>query len=134
MVVRREERRALIIDAVNKVASSRHEGGFAILTDADQAENYVQFMKTAPGQATVEVTSRAWGGVLPPLTEEHIAALMRLGFSRPDTNLRQTMRLADPTAIAAISEQAFEILGSPATFTLGIEFQDLAPGETGRRI
>jgi hypothetical protein len=123
--VRSEERRALIAEAVKAVATGAREGCFAILTDADQEENYVQFKKGADRQAVFEVTSRRWGGRLPPLTDQQVAALQRLGFTHTESNLRQETNLEDPEAIARISEQAFAILGSPDTFTLGIELQDL---------
>ena len=116
-----QERRVLTIDAVNSLATSPYGDGIAILTDADCEENYVQLRSLPNGLAMCEVTSRRWGGRLAPLTEQEIAALMRLGFARPDPNLRQVLNLSQAEAIADICEQAFAILDSPATFTLGRE-------------
>ena len=120
-----EERRVLIVDAVNTLRARLGENGFAILRDAACEENYVQFRKAANGLAAVEVTSHGWGGRLPPLTAPEIAGLRRLGFGAPDLNLGQEISLADPQVIAEVSERAFEILGSPANFTLQIEMHDL---------
>jgi hypothetical protein len=120
-----EERRVLIVDAVNMLRAGLGENGFAILRDAACEENYVQFRKATNGLAAVEVTSHGWGGRLPPLTASEIARLRRLGFGAPDLNLGQEISLADPQVIAEVSERAFAILGSPANFTLRIEMHDL---------
>ncbi len=114
-----QERRVLIVDTVHSLAASPYGDGVAVLTDADCEENYVQFRSLPNGRALCEVTARRWGGRLVPLTEQEIAALMSLGFGRPDPNLGQELNLSQAEAIADLCEQAFAILASPATFTLG---------------
>jgi hypothetical protein len=113
------ERRHLIVEAIRRIA--RTENSFANFSDKVEPENYVQIT----GDGVLEVTSRKYGGVLPPLDYHQILALTDLGFAaHPDPNYRKDVVIEQAQTIANVCEEAFVILACSPTFDLNIELEE----------